>query len=197
MMRRVVTVGALAVLLACGGDDRFEYRTERQWVAALRSGSVQDRAWAAGALGRMKAESQAARDALIAALRDSSDAVSIAAAEALSGSIGSQVRDYVLTRVWPLASDEHSPERVAAVEVLGRPAYADPRSVPVLVNALRDPSPGVRATAALTLGRLGELAETSVSALHEALRDTNELVRHEAQDAITAINGVKHGHKKP
>lgn len=197
-MTRLVVAIILAALAGCGfGEDRFEYKTERQWVSALRSGSVQDRVWAAGALGRMKAESPAARDALIAALQDSSDAVSIAAAEALSGSIGSQVRDYVLMRVWPLAGNEHSPDRMAAVEVLARPAYSDPRSVPILVKALRDPSPGVRATAAMTLGRLGELAQPSVSALHETLRDTNELVRHEAQDAITAINGVKHGHKQP
>ena len=196
-MNRLSAVGALAILGACGfGEPRYEYKTERQWIAALRQGTIQDRAWAAGALGRMKAESQPAREALIAALQDSSDALSIAAAEALSVSIGSQVRDYVLTRVWPLATNEHSPERMAALEVLGKEAYADSRSIPILVKALLDPSPGIRATAAMTLGLLGESAEAAVPALHAALRDTNDLVRHEAQDAITAINGVRHGHKQ-
>lgn len=107
------------------------------------------------------------------------------------------VRDYVITRAFPLANNEHPPERVAAIEVLGKEPYVDARSVPSLSGALRDPSPGVRATAALTLGRLGGTARPAVSALHDALRDTNELVRHEAQDAITAINGVQHGHKQP
>ena len=195
-MRRAILIGAVALITACG-EERYEYKTERQWVAALRSGSVEDRVWAAGALGRMEAESQAARDALIAALQDSSDAISIAAAEALSSTMGAEVRDYVLTRVWPLASNEHSPDRMAALEVLGQPAFADRRSVPILMNALRDPSPAIRATAAMTLGLLSELAAQAGPALHEALRDTNELVRHEAQDAITSISGVRHGHKTP
>lgn len=195
MRGRAVRI-ALMLAAACG-EERFESRTESQWVSTLRSGATKERIWAAGALGRMKAQSTAAQDALIAALQDSSDAISIAAADAIAATGGSDVRDYVLTRVFPLARNEHSPERVAAIEVLGKEPYADARSVPILVGALRDPSPGVRATAAMTLGRLGGAARPAVSALHEVLRDTNELVRHEAQDAITAISGVQYGHKQP
>ena len=196
-MTRCLVTGALAIMAACGfGEERFEYKTESQWVSTLRAGTAKERIWAADALGRMKAKSAAARDALVAALQDSSDAISIAAADAIASTGGSDVRDYVLTRVLPLAKNEHSPDRVAALEVLGREPYLDARSVPILIGALRDPSPGVRATAAMTLGRLGESAQGAVSALHEVLRDTNDLVRHEAQDAITAINGVKHGHNK-
>jgi hypothetical protein len=85
-----------------------------------------------------------------------------------------------------LANDPSYKVRVDAAIVLGR--LGQPRSLPVLVAALRDPHPSVRASAAYALGRFpSPIARAAVT---EALRDPAPVVRHMAQEAVRHLGGV-------
>jgi HEAT repeat protein len=194
--RSLAVVAAVLAAAACDlREPRYEYKTEREWVGILTDGKTNERVWAAGALEGMKAKSDAARSALLAASRDTTTAVSVAAIHALGVLRDSRVsRELVLSRVWRVASDSLAQSRVRALEALGLEHYADDRSVPILVAALRDRAADVRATAALSLGQLGSRARAALPALHTALGDTNDLVRVETRHAITAISGEKLPH---
>jgi len=73
--------------------------------------------------------------------------------------------------------------RVGAALVLGR--LAKPRSVPVLLRALKDPHPAVRGSAAQSLGRIADPATRP--ALQASAQDGSPLVRRMAQDALKAM----------
>lgn len=186
-----------SVLLACIGCDEptYDHKTESQWRAEFQTGSVERRIWAAGALGVMRAKSPKTRVALVAALDDSSEGVAVAAAKAMVHlSEATTHRERVLRLLLRVASQVQGPDRLSAMEALGLEPYQDARNVPVLVAALGDPQPAIRATAAMSLGMLGEAARPASDALHAALRDTHELVRHEIQDALRSITGERLKH---
>ena len=87
------------------------------------------------------------------------------------------------------SSLQHDPSykvRVDAAIVLGR--LAQPRSVPVLVAALRDPHPSVRASAAYALGHFG--SPLARDAVVSALRDPAPIVRRMAHDALRHLGGA-------
>jgi HEAT repeat protein len=63
----------------------------------------------------------------------------------------------------------------------------DARAVPSLVRLLSDPTPDVRARAAMLLGAVGRGAHDAVGALRPLLRDSSRLVRQEAVFAAGAI----------
>ena len=107
------------------------------------------------------------------------DAVRVAAANSIARlHEGRDNRSLILVRLWRVALDTASEARVSAIEALGLKTYHDARSVPLLVAALRNQSAATRAAAALSLGELGPLAKPAVEALHQALRDSSETVRH-------------------
>ena len=185
-----------AVLASCG-PARYDNKTEREWLAEFRDGSTDQRVWAAGALARMDAVSEDTRRALQNALDDSSGAIAVAAAKALAPHEDARRhRSRILALLWQTASDTTAMSRLSALEALGLEPYHDARSVPVLATALQDHSPGVRATAAVTLGALGKLAISAEGALHDALADSNEMVRHESRDALNAITGERLQHRE-
>jgi len=70
-----------------------------------------------------------------------------------------------------------------AAAVLGR--FGDPRAVPALVQALRDPQWYVRQAAATALGAIGDLR--AVGALEKASRDSHKAVARAAAAALRAI----------
>lgn len=192
---RILLMATIAVTVNACAEPRFDRKTERQWLAQLRAGDVTQRQQAVDALGNLKAASDETRHALLAALDDSSLAVSAAAARALAHlSDGRTNRDVALPVLWRLAADADLDGRLVALETLGLEAYRDARSVPVLVAALRDSSTAIRATAATTLGQLGKRAASAMPALASALADSSEMVRHEARDAIAAITGRRGQH---
>lgn len=182
---------ALLACLACG-EARYDHKTESQWRAEFGNGPVERRIWAAGALGVMRARSPKTRASLVAALDESSEGVAVAAAKAMVHLPEATThRERAISLLLRVASQVQGPDRLSAIEGLGLVPYHDARSVPVLIAALGDPQPAIRATAAMTLGMLGEAARPASDALHAALRDTHELVRHEIQDALRSITGER------
>lgn len=70
----------------------------------------------------------------------------------------------------------------------------DERAIPALAKALRDPEADVRSVAAAALGNFGKAAASAHNALSVAARDSNEMVRHHAMDALAAIDGHQRKH---
>lgn len=183
-------VAAAGVICACN-EPRYQNKTERQWRSELTTGDERMRRGAADALRAMNARSEETDHALVQAVHDLSDAVSAAAAAALaSRPDAKQLRDVILDRLWRIAGSSGD-SRIAALDALALDAYRHPGTVQILVDALRDSSAAVRATAASGLRAFGTDAAPAASALQAALRDTNALVRHEAADALAAVTGRK------
>ena len=177
-----------AGLVGCN-EPRYQNKTESQWRAELESGDAQTRRWAADALGAMKASSDDTDHALAEALGDRDDAVSVAAAKALAERPdGRQLRDLILERLWAVASQQGYAQ-ISALDALALDTYRHDRSVMVLAQALRDSSVAVKAAAAASLRAFGKDAAAASPALQAAQADTNELVRHEVRDALSAISG--------
>ena len=190
----VVIAITLLATSACD-QPRYQHKTERQWRDELQSGEVDRRLWAANALAEMDASSDATRHALVRALEDTSVSVRVAAAKALAKRYdGRALRDYILDILSRPAADSTSPARISALEALGLEAYQHERSLPLLMQTLTDPSPAIRATAAVSLGMFKDKAKSAEVALEALMRDTNEIVRHEARDALSAITGRKYEH---
>jgi HEAT repeats len=83
-----------------------------------------------------------------------------------------------------LVNDQSYKVRVEAALVLGR--LHQIRSIPVLISALKDPSPAVRATAVRSLGLIGSpLGRDAVTA---AQHDGAHLVRQMAREALRRID---------
>jgi HEAT repeat protein len=61
-------------------------------------------------------------------------------------------------------------------------------SVPCLIGALKHDDAQVRASAAYSLGEIGQSAKKSVPSLVEALQDKEEIVRAEAAIALVQID---------
>jgi hypothetical protein len=84
-----------------------------------------------------------------------------------------------------LSRDSSYKVRVNAAIILGR--LAQPRSLPVLIGALKDDHPTVRASAAYALGHFqSPMARDAVNA---ALRDASPIVRHMAREALRRMGG--------
>ena len=185
---RTCLVVFAAVALGCN-EPRYENKTESQWRAELESGDAQTRRWAADALGAMKASSEKTDHALVKALGDRDDGVSVAAAKALAKRPdGKELRDLILERLWEVAA-KPGYSRITALDALALDEYQHDRSVLILAEALRDSSVAVKAAAASSLRAFGKDAAMAVPALQAAQADTNELVRHEVRDALAAITG--------
>lgn len=82
-----------------------------------------------------------------------------------------------------LAHDRSYKVRLDAALVLGR--LREPRSIPALIGALRDPIASVRATAAQSLGRIG--SPIARDAVARALGDPAPLVRRMAKEAMKQL----------
>jgi HEAT repeats len=88
--------------------------------------------------------------------------------------------------------DTNSPFSVTAATTLGDiPGYKMPAPaiVPALTDSLRDPRAPVRASAAESLGRLGQPAEPAASALLDLWSDPDFSVRRAATNAFLGLPG--------
>ena len=81
---------------------------------------------------------------------------------------------------------------IATLQLLGRFGLAASAAVPVITEALTDPNPRVRKTAAIALGRIGAGARAAISALIKVLRDGNSCVRDAAAEALAKIESAGH-----
>lgn len=166
---------ASAVSLACGAcggwyaDPGYQGRPSASWAAQLTDGeTLSARVDAAVALGHVLEMQPNERDAvaaLVDVLADTSDALRVAAATALTG----------------------------AGQGSRRTRAALPGAVPRLAGLLGDTAhPDVRATAARVLGALGgvTVAGGGTSALGRALRDSSRQVRGAAVEAFGALGAA-------
>ncbi len=144
---------------------------------------------AASALGRTWDEG--AVEPLARALLDDDDVwVREAAAQAL-GAIWSDGAVDVLGGV--AVSDRSRSVREAAVEALGR--LADPRAIPSLIEALRDPTGAIRERAAEALAAIASTAALA-PLMDAASRDGDPWVRERAEEAIARLS-ARPGNPRP
>lgn len=80
---------------------------------------------------------------------------------------------------------------MGAIEALALEPYRDGRTIPVLIEVLHQSAGVTRASAAAALAQFGPRAAAAEEALHTALRDSSDAVRHEAQHALRSIEGGK------
>ena len=73
---------------------------------------------------------------------------------------------------------------ISILNDIGEPA------VPILTDALDDPSAGVRRDAAIVLGNIGKSAQSAIPHLFERLSDSSKIVR---EKAVTAIGQIGDG----
>jgi len=95
---------------------------------------------------------------------------------AASGALYHMGRIDMWDQVRKAATVVHPEERATALRLLGE--LKDPRALPVLVEAMKDPQPSVRGAAVSALGDLGDAH--AVPQLEEALQDTIPAVRTSA-----------------
>jgi HEAT repeat protein len=84
-----------------------------------------------------------------------------------------------------------SPDRMEAIRASSAfaPLREDPAAADILLDALRDPSPRIRKTAAAVLGELRLAPERAIGRLKELLADPDELVRVHAAAALGKYGG--------
>jgi HEAT repeat protein len=85
--------------------------------------------------------------------------------------------------------DEDVDVRIAAVTALGNICHA--KTVPALIQALRDSSPYIRQQAAATLRELTVTKPEDIDAIIRALQDTDPSVRRAAAEALGEIEGKR------
>jgi HEAT repeat protein len=71
-----------------------------------------------------------------------------------------------------------------------------PRAVPALAELLSAPEPGVRMSAAGSLGKIGPESKAAIPALVCALSDPHERIRTAAADALSKIDPERYPQKK-
>lgn len=148
-------------------------------LPGLESPEAPKRADAAEELGRIGPPAKAAIPALIKLLQDKDADVRLASGGALASI------DPKNAALLPAVTAElkGGPEqRKAAAEILGD---LGPGGVPALTDALKDADPGVRWSAAESLGRIGPASKSAVPALAAALEDKD--IRSIAADALAGI----------
>ena len=117
---------------------------------------------------------------LLTQLKDESPMVRLAAARAILQLGGDE---YVPTLV-NLFKDPDKSVRAAVIQLLGE--RRDPRTVPGLGEALKsDQEMSVRLVALDAMRKIGD--ESCVPALIDALRDSQIVIRSQAQDALKAV----------
>ena len=174
--------GVLAVLvLACYADPGYRGLPSAAWVAQLaHGGTLNDRVEAAVALGHvleLQPNDREAVAALVGALADTSDALRVSAAHALTGAArgGRRTRaalpDAVPRLVTLLGDTAHAEVRADAARVLGALGAASVAGggTSALGRAVRDARSEVRGTALDALGTLGPAARVAWPALDTAL----------------------------
>lgn len=79
-------------------------------------------------------------------------------------------------------------EQIIAVRLLPQRKGDAKKIIPALIEALKDKSDGVRASAAIGLGTFGDQAKEAIPALQIAQRDSDVRVREAAGVALSRID---------
>ncbi len=154
----------------------------------LSSTNAATRRWAAQVLGNIGSDASEAIPRLAQSAKDPDFQVRWRVVEAL-GKINFSSRPAAEALFEALSDEEASVRAVAIGGLVNRPGMVR-RNMPQVVGRLQDPSPLVRSHAAQALGRCGEAATNSLPALQELARETNEMVRTAALEAIDSITAT-------
>lgn len=195
--QRWAVAGALiavaGVIVGCDSDPGYNGRSSENWIATLQNGTPTERADAAFALSRIleiKPKSRKVSRALVAALRDTTDEVRLAAATGIRGA-GRSAGGAVPLLGELLADSAHTEVRERAVSVLADiGAGAPSEATELLRRGLHDRAPEVRATSAQSVGRLGQDARAALPDLIAAARDQSAVVGLAVVDALAGM-GVR------
>lgn len=189
-IRSALIASALAAAPACDSDPGHAGRTSRQWISSLKSGSETDKSEAAQALGKIleiRPDYPEVVTALVAALRDTSDVVRIAAASALTAE-GVDTKAAIDGLHEVLHDTAHADVRTSAVLIIS--ALGPERAgalLSYLCELLDDPSPKVRAAAVEAIGQLGAAAVPEIPAISRMLRDSAADVRQAVLQALVNL----------
>lgn len=190
----VLLAGVLGiVLVSCQGEPGYRGRTSREWMTALGDSSPLVRVQAADALGHVleiAPRSPHVVRALIATLADSVDRVRMAAATALVAQ-GVRAEGAVPGLHAALHDSAHAHVRAQAASILGSlgPAAGE-GSIPVLIEAVADDSPEVRAAALHALAAFGSAALIALPEIRSRLDDASPSVRLRALEALTSVEAA-------
>ena len=190
LMRWAFMASALTFVAACESDPGHAGRSSEQWIASLESGSETDKSKAAQALGKIlqiRPDYPEVVTALVAALRDTSDVVRIAAASALTAK-GVDTKTAIDGLHAVLHDTAHADVRTSAILIISAlgPERAD-ALISYLCELLDDPSPKVRAAAVEALGVIGPPAVMEIRSIALMLRDSVAEVRQAALGALVKL----------
>jgi HEAT repeats len=155
-------------------------------VALLSSQDWTIRAWAAGALGKIGRDANAAMSNLTMSLGDKDEHVRQAACDALAD-IGVS-KEVVLPALMPCLRDTNDGVFNAALRTASRMGVGLSVLVPAVTGQLTQKDPRVRYEAATELGRCGDKARSAIPELLKALHDTDKDVREAAAGALMKID---------
>lgn len=106
----------------------------------------------------------------------------------VSPGCGNKVPQKTPSELFTSIKDKDEAVRISAARDLGKVTGGDvPNAIRALIEALKDDSAYVRKTAVMSLGTHGANARDAVPSLQIALKDSDEGVRLEAQDALKKI----------
>lgn len=185
-----IIASTLMVVSACDSDPGYAGRSSVDWIAELRSGNAAGKAEAARALGKVlesRPDYPTVVTALVAALRDTSDVVRIAAASALTAEgVDTQAAIDGLHEV--LHDSSHADVRTSAVLIISSlgPKRAS-ALLAYLCELLDDPGPRVRAAAVDAIGALGSTASPEIPSISRMINDSIPDVRQAVLRALVNL----------
>lgn len=179
LFSRFLCFGVL-LIAACEQDPGHEGHQSSYWIERLRSGSADDRVRAAAALGKVleiRPNFPEVVKALTTAVGDTSDAVRMAAANALSAEGVDRLA--ALSEIHAALHDSaHADVRASTAYIIG--SWGAKRStplIPALLEATKDSVANVRAAAVEALGMLKANDEPELNAILKLADDPYPAVR--------------------
>ena len=178
--RSICFVAVCIAAISCGSDPGYAGRSSREWIDDLETGDTRSKVEASSALGNVleiRPDFPLVVVALANALRDTSDAVRIAAASALAAD-GVDPLAAVDGLHEALHDSAHADVRASVALIIG--TLGPTRVIallPFLKEALGDPNAEVRVAAVEAIGALGSAATGEAESIIPLARDSMPRVR--------------------
>lgn len=186
---------ALAMTLfclgACGSDPGYDGRTSKDWIASLHSRDPNTRRIAVDALAeivRINPKSRQVVNALGMAIRDTSDEVRMAAANALTSEgvdpIGALSGFHAA-----LHDSAHAQTRSSTARMIGNLGpQRGRRFIPALSEGIDDPDADVRTATIESLGMLGPDPGIDLARISQKITDADPVVRRAVLQTLLKLN---------
>lgn len=180
----------IAFVLACGSESGYRDLRSNDWIAALETGTTGERVRAAEALGsilRVRPSYPKVVKALSFAVQDTSDAVRLAAASALSADGVDKFA--AVSGLHAMFHDTAHPDvRASVAQLVARLGAERARPLlPSMREALDDSNPKVRAAAVESIAILGSANSGDALLVARLAEDSAPAVRKAAFMALAAL----------